>query len=588
MSVDRESHTVLRARSVLRRLVGAALVWSTQAAAQDSAAVQRAESPAISDAAVEYPMAPVVVDGATLFRVRGVTSLPAERRAADIADRIKAVAANRAIPVDSIGLQDTPQATFVVAAGRRLFAVVDADAQIEGLTRQVLAEAERQRVVEAVRAFRRDRESAVLSRGLLQALAATAAVVVVVVVLRRAVRRLRATVDRRFRAKVHDVKISTVEVVRGEQLWYVIERLVAFTGTLSMVAAVYVYLNYVLLIFPWTRGFGRNLSNVVLEPLATVGTGIVRFIPSLVFLCILALITRFVIRVAGVFFRGVAQGTINFQGMEPEWAPSLERILRFVVIAFALIIAYPYIPGSGSEAFKGIGLVVGLMFSLGSPALVGNLVAGMSLAFRRAFRVGDRVKIGEHVGEVTQVRLLTTYLRSPKNEEISIPNSAILNGEVVNYSALARDKGLILHTTVGIGYETPWRQVEAMLLESARRTSGLLSNPAPFVLQRALGDFAVTYEINAFCDSTQGLLGRYSELHRNILDVFNEYGVQIMTPAYEGDAEQPKIVPREQWFAAPAPAYFGERVVETGAPAGPADLSLTPRRDGVSQPTTGD
>jgi small-conductance mechanosensitive channel len=153
----------------------------------------------------------------------------------------------------------------------------------------------------------------------------------------------------------------------------------------------------------------------------------------------------------------------------------------------------------------------------------------------------------------------------------------------VNYSALARDKGLILHTTVGIGYETPWRQVEAMLLEAARRTPGLLSNPKPFVLQRALGDFAVTYEVNAFCNDPQGLLARYSELHRNILDVFNEYGVQIMTPAYEGDTEQPKIVPREQWFAAPAAAIFGDRAVETGAAVGAADVSLTPRRDGETQ-----
>jgi small-conductance mechanosensitive channel len=199
--------------------------------------------------------------------------------------------------------------------------------------------------------------------------------------------------------------------------------------------------------------------------------------------------------------------------------------------------------------------------------VIGNLMAGQSLAFRRAFRVGDRIKVGEHVGEVTQIRLLTTSLRSPKNEQIVIPNGLILNGDIVNYSTLATDPGVILHTTVGIGYETPWRQVEAMLLEAAARTPGTLQQPEPFVLQKSLGDFAVVYEINVFSDNPRAMPRLYSALHRNILDVFNEYGVQIMTPAYEGDPEQPKVVPREQWFA---------------APAGPAELTRTDGSSGAT------
>ena len=149
-------------------------------------------------------------------------------------------------------------------------------------------------------------------------------------------------------------------------------------------------------------------------------------------------------------------------------------------------------------------------------------------------------------------KLLVTRLRSVKNEEIVIPNSEILNSNIVNYSTLAREQGLILHTTVGIGYETPWRQVEAMLRIAAERTPGLLAEPRPFVLQKALGDFCVTYEINAYCDQPQAMARIYTALHQNILDLFNEYGVQIMTPAYEGDTEQPKVVPKENWFAAPA------------------------------------
>jgi small-conductance mechanosensitive channel len=201
-----------------------------------------------------------------------------------------------------------------------------------------------------------------------------------------------------------------------------------------------------------------------------------------------------------------------------------------------------------------VSLFLGVMVSLGSSSLVSNLIAGYTMTYRRAFRLGDRVKIGDVVGDVTQTRLQATHVRTLKNEEVVIPNATILNGEVTNYSALARTDGLILHTTVGIGYEIPWRQVEAMLLLAAARTPGLLAEPRPFVLQKGLGDFAVSYEINAYTHEAQAMTRIYADLHRGILDVFNEYGIQIMTPAYEGDPAEPKVVPKERWHAAPADA----------------------------------
>jgi small-conductance mechanosensitive channel len=224
------------------------------------------------------------------------------------------------------------------------------------------------------------------------------------------------------------------------------------------------------------------------------------------------------------------------------------------VIAFGVIVAYPYIPGSESAAFKGISLFLGVVFSLGSSSAISNMIAGYTMTYRRAFKLGDRVQIGDVVGDVVEIRLQVTHLRSLKNEEVIIPNSLILNGQVMNYSSLAREDGLILHTTVGIGYEVPWRQVEAMLLTAAARTAGLRQEPRPFVLQRSLADFAVTYELNVYCDDAHRMMPLYTALHRNILDVFNEYGVQIMTPAYESDPAAPKVVPREQWYAPPASA----------------------------------
>jgi small-conductance mechanosensitive channel len=264
-----------------------------------------------------------------------------------------------------------------------------------------------------------------------------------------------------------------------------------------------------------------------------------------------------------LFFDAVGKGHVSLSGFEPEWAVPTYRIVRMAIVAFALVVAYPYIPGSRSAAFQGISLFLGVMFSIGSSSFISNIIAGYSMTYRRAFRVGDRIQVGEIFGDVSEIRLQVTHVRSVKNEEIVVPNSTLLNSSVVNYSALARSRGLILHTTVGIGYETPWRQVEAMLLLAAERTPGLLREPAPFVLQKSLGDFCVVYEINAYCDAPAEMARLYTRLHQNVLDVFNEYGVQIMTPAYEGDPAQPKVVPKDQWWSAPA------RPDASGAPAQP-------------------
>jgi small-conductance mechanosensitive channel len=523
------------------------VAWHAPALAQETAS----QNPAPAESA-EQPTAPVVLDGAMLFRVRGVAAYPAEQRAAAIADRIAAVASDRTIPVESLTVRETPLGSVLAAAGNQLLQVVEADARLEGVRRQVLAEVYRGRIAEAIERFRHDREGAVLRPNAARALGAILALALGLWLGRRALRLLRAMLDRRYRSRLRHVQVGTVEIVRAEHLWQGLVRAISIVAGFVALVAVYLTFDYVLLLFPWTRALGNNLSAILLGPLATIGMGVLRYIPDLVFLVILALITRYVLKVVRLFFRRVSDGTITLSGFEADWAKPTDRIVRLLVVAFALIVAYPHIPGSGTDAFKGVSILFGLLFSLGSPSVISNMVAGQSLAYRRAFKVGDRVKIGEHIGDVAQIRLLSTYLRTPKNEQIVIPNSNVLNGEIVNYTSLAKSPGLILHSIVSIGYGTPWRQVEAMLLEAAGRTPGLLPEPRPFVLQKTLGTFAVDYVINVYCDNPTAMFPLYSALHRSILDVFNEHNVQIMTPAYEGDPERPKVVPRDQWFAAPA------------------------------------
>jgi small-conductance mechanosensitive channel len=496
--------------------------------------------------------APVVIDGRTLFRVRGTSSFSAERRAAGIAGRIKAVAADRTVSPDAVRAVETELGTAIFGGRERVMVVFDADAQLESLGRKTLAELLVRTMREAVADYRLARTRDALLRSAAYAAVATvllaALVTLVVWVSRWAERVLEAT----YRQRVQSVGIQSFQLVRAEQIWVALHRGVVVARALVILGLAFVYLQYVLGVFPWTRGFSSQLLGLVLNPLATMGWGIVTVVPDLFFLTILFFITRYLLKIISMFFAAVGRGEVALSGFEQEWADPTYKLLRVAVIALALVVAYPYIPGSSSDAFKGISIFIGIVFSLGSSSTIANIIAGYTMTYRRAFRMGDRVKISGVTGDVIEMRLQVTHLRTIKNEEVIIPNSTILNNEVVNYSSLARTRGLILHTTVGIGYETPWRQVEAMLFLAADRTAEIKREPAPFVRQLALGDFAVTYEINVYCDNVQAIGRIYTALHENILDVFNEHGVQIMTPAYEGDPEEPKVVPKEQWFTAPA------------------------------------
>ena len=299
----------------------------------------------------------------------------------------------------------------------------------------------------------------------------------------------------------------------------------------------------------------QNIAGFALAPLEVIGRGLVANIPRLVFLAVLFFVIRLLLRLVRLFFETVGRGTVTLAGFDADWAAPTYKIVRVAIVAFGLIVAYPYVPGSESEAFKGVSLFIGIVFSLGSSSAISNIIAGYMMTYRRAFKVGDRVKIGEAMGDVIEMRLQVTHLRSFKNEEIVIPNSQILAAMSSTTASFAKAQGLILHTEVGIGYETPWRQVEAMLLAAAERCESPSAEPSrAFVLVKKLGDFAVTYELNLYCSDVKAMVPLYTSMHRHILDVFNEYGVQIMTPAYKGDPDQPKVVPPKDWFTAPAAA----------------------------------
>jgi small-conductance mechanosensitive channel len=501
---------------------------------------------------VERETAPVTLDGRRLFRVVGVPALPAAERAAAISARIAALAADRTFDPASLELAEVPLGTMIRARGKNVVTVTEHEAALEGYPRQVVAPVFAERIRTAMEVYREERTPRSMGRAVGFAVAWTLALVLLGFVLVRLGRRLDHRAERWFAARSRHLSVQGLPIVSTERVHAAMIGVLRVAKLVALALAAVVCAMLVLELFPQTRQAARALVPTLLQPLSLLGRGFVQHVPNLVFLAVTWLLTRWVLRLVRTLFGALEAGTIRLEGFEAEWATPTYRLVRLVVVALALVIAYPHIPSSDSSVFKGLSIFAGVLLSLGSTSIISNVVAGYSMTYRRAFRVGDRISIGEVVGDVEEVGVLVTRIRSLKNEEVVIPNSTILAANVVNYSAMARREGLILHVKVGIGYETPWRQVEAMLLEAVRRTAGMESTPPPFVVYRQLGDFAVEYEVNGYTRDARAMVATRSELQRNILDLFNQYGVQIMTPAYERDPEQPKLVPPGQWYAAPA------------------------------------
>jgi len=532
-------------RISLLGFVSLLLFASFDIAAQESAVESKAQIH-------EVNMAPVIVDGTWVARLRGVSSYPAKERAKRVRSKIIDAASDASFAVENLTIVHRDDRSDIMAGDKPLMSVFDVDAEIEDLDRKLLTEVIKAKISSVIISYREDRSTQKLVRHSLYALGMTVVFWLIFWVALRLFRRLDTWAARHVHKSVQDLASKAHHLIGVNQIWTLIVGFLSAVRIISLLILVYFYLETVLGLFPWTKPVAHILFELVLNPLESLWFGFVESLPDLVFLFVLFLVLRYVLKLTRMFFTQVARGRIKLRDFDPDWALPTHKIVRFLIIAFSLVIAYPYIPGSDSLAFKGVSVFIGVIFSLGSSSFISNVLAGLAMTYRGAFKVGDRVKIGDVTGRVEEIKLMITRIQTVKNESVVIPNSNILNTDVINYSIMARESGLVLHTTVGIGYDVPWRQVEAMLLLAAERTRGLQKEPAPFVLQTEMGDFAVNYQINAYCTEVNAMLSIKSALHRNIQDVFNEHDVQIMSPAYVSDPDAPKTVPPKDWYTAPA------------------------------------
>lgn len=509
-------------------------LWLVFSFGSSRAAAQAAEpTPAQATTPAVTSGVPIVLNGRTLFSVRArAGSLTPYEHANLINQRLDDLAHNPFRHRIEISVMDAGEGTDIVADGQMLLSVTDAEAAAHGKPRAQLAQDWAALIRESVNAAKTDYQWQTLLKGALLALLATIVFVGLLAAVnflyRQLVKRIEAGRNRLvrwFRLQ----KLPVFSHLHVQELLLGLLRVLRFAGWLVLLSF---YLPLLLSCFPWSRGLAQRIIGYAVSPLAVLWGKLIEYLPNFFFILVIAWLTWGLIKLARLIFAEIANGSLRLTGFEPEWAMFTYKIVAFLLIVGGGIIAFPYLPGSESPAFRGISLFLGVLFSLASSSAISNVIAGVILTYTGAFRLNDRVKIGEIVGDVTERTLLVTRLKTIKNEEVSIPNSIVLNGQVTNYTVLARETGLILHTTVTIGYDVPWRQVHQLLIQAALGTADVLAQPAPFVLQTSLNDYHISYQLNAYTHHPERMVLIYSALHQHIQDQFNTANVEILSPAF--------------------------------------------------------
>lgn len=348
----------------------------------------------------------------------------------------------------------------------------------------------------------------------------------------RVSKRLHQAIDDQKGSFVRGLTIQRQRIFTTGDAARILHQMVRWSKRIIQVVLVLLFLNLVLSQFEWSREASLAAIQFLGEILAQMFQAVVDFLPNLVIIVLVILLSRMLLHFLRTVFDGISRERIRLPGFYPEWGETSYGLVRIMIIALTIIIIFPYLPGSGSPAFQGLSIFFGVLLSLGSSSAIANVISGVVITYTRAFHIGDRVRIADTEGDVIERSAFVTRICTPKNVEVAIPNSMVMNDHIVNYSAQAQEAGVYLHTTVTIGYDVPWPRVHELLKEAARRTGELETEPEPFVLQTSLDDNYVAYELNAVTRQPSGKSRIYSELHAHILDCFHEAGVEIMSPHY--------------------------------------------------------
>lgn len=479
------------------------------------------------------PGVPVVVEGDTLFYLYtkrgGYTPL---QRAEMIDAAIMQLGKRFTLHPDSVYIESSDIVTDLMYGNKVIASFTDQDGLWEGRSREQLATDKRKIVVQKLKELKEEHSLWQLGKRILYFVLVLAGQYLLFWLTGWLFRKLKVRIQKLKDTRLKPISIQNYELLDTQRQVNLLIFLSNLLRYVIMLLQLLITVPLLFAIFPQTKGLAYQIFSYIWNPIKNILVGIVDYIPNLFAILIICFAVKYLVRLVHYLSREVEAGRLKFGGFYPDWAMPTYHIIRFLLYAFMIAMIYPYLPGAKNGVFQGISVFVGLIISLGSSTVIGNVIAGLIITYMRPFKLGDRIQLNDTTGNVIEKTPLVTRIKTPKNEVVTIPNSFIMSSHTVNYSASAREYGLIIHSEVTIGYDVPWRQVHQLLIEAALNTPGVIDDPRPFVLETSLSDWYPVYQINAYIREADKLAQIYSDLHQNIQDRFNEAGIEIMSPHY--------------------------------------------------------
>lgn len=474
----------------------------------------------------------------TLFYIYNRSgSFSAEDRAAALNERIKRLSDNYRFSPDSIYIIPTETTADLSVRDHILMSVSDNDALWNNTTRNELAENYRKIIGNEVLKYKEATTFKTLAKEIALALLVILIAIIVIKYINKLFRWVRLKIRLQKGKLIKGIRIKNYTLLDTSNEVDLFIKISNALKWLLIILAIYIALPILFGIFPWTKNLADVLLGYILTPLKKIAGAFWDFLPNLITIIIIVFVFRYVNKGIHYLKDEIKNEQLKIPGFFPDWANPTYQIVKVLIYAFMIIVIYPYLPGSGTRAFQGVSVFLGFLFTFGSAGSLSNIISGLILTYMRLFKISDRVKIGEVIGDVVEKSLLVTRIRTIKNELISIPNSTVMNSHTINYSSDSSDLGLIINTTVTIGYDVPWKKMYEALIEAALRTEYVLTDPKPFVLQTGLEDFYVSYQINAYTREANKQADIYSILYQNIQDVCNEKKIEIMSPHYKASRD---------------------------------------------------
>lgn len=477
---------------------------------------------------------PVIAHTDTLFHIKNkLGSLSASERAERTSAKVEALSEDLLFVSDSLITVDDSTLVGIVYKGDILLSISKADADSVKMDKEVMAKAYQEIIINNINSYRKETNVTELLKRAGLGLLIIIVLGVCIYFLNKYSNKFNSWLSFKLHKRIGHIKIRDYELIDRRRELILISKFLNLIKIVVILLLVYLTLPFIFRLFPWTKPWSDSLISFALNPLKNIFSSIIDFFPNLIAIVVIVGVFHYVKKAIRFLAQEVENERLKINGFYPDWAKPTYNIVKILLNAFMLVMIWPYIPGSDLAIFKGVSVFLGILISFGSSSAISNGVAGMVITYMRPFRIGDVVKIGDTTGAVLEKSLLVTRVKTIKNEIITIPNSAILNGNTVNYTSMSINEGLIIHSTLTLGYDIPWTKIHELLINAALATEGVIKDRTPFVLQTSLDDWYVSYQLNAYISDPSIMAIIYSEMHKNIHEAFDAAGVEIMSPHYQ-------------------------------------------------------